>query len=203
MKLIDILVQELPKLGGWIKGHYQCAQDKNGEVCFYTKGKIHLAQYGMWSIPVDSEATHDGESRVVTSLADDYAETIITREQYEAALAGSKPEWDGEGLPPVGCECEALYDSGGGEWFLAKILAHDNDAVIGRWLEGAGVYSLLDYSSPHGSFRPIRSNADKKREEIILQMSHSLRANGSVTGDQLCRLYSDIAAGYIPHIRID
>lgn len=78
-----------------------------------------------------------------------------------------KPEWDGEGLPPVGCECEALYDSGRGEWFLAKILAHDNGAVIGRWLEGDGIYSLLDYSLPHGSFRPIRSEADKKRDIII------------------------------------
>lgn len=44
---------------------------------------------------------------------------------------------------------------------------------------------------------------DKKRDESILQMSHSLRANGSVTEEQLCRLYSDIAAGKIPHIRID
>lgn len=107
MKLIDILVRELPNLGGWITGHYQCAQDKTGEVCFYTKGKIHLVRYGMWSIPEDSEATHDGESRVVTSLADDYAETIITREQYEAAIAASqRVEWDGVGLPPIGCECE-------------------------------------------------------------------------------------------------
>lgn len=205
MKLIDILVQELPKRGGWIKGHYQCAQDKNGEVCFYTKGKIHLARYGMWSIPADSEATHDGESRVVTSLADDYAETIITREQYEAALAASKPEWDGEGLPPVGCRVEANF---GGEWVEATVAYTDrpeghSDAVA--WKEALVFDCKTTRPFWADEFRPIRSEADKKRDEAIESIKAMLmydygddpRLNDAVI------LYDAIAAGKIPHIRID
>lgn len=171
MKLIDILVQELPKLGGWIKGHYQCAQDKNGEVCFYTKGKIHLARYGMWSIPVDSEATHDGESRVVTSLADDYAETIITREQYEAALAASKTEWDGYGLPPVGCECEFnAYDRG---WEKCVVLCVSEYTVLLRTDRASDPEEA--FIPGDIEFRPIRSEADKKRGSIISKIEKAYK----------------------------
>lgn len=194
MKLIDILVRELPNRGGWPLSAIHSWCDGDGEIRF--RGDDCLADFYP-SLDVDLS------DRIPEMKFEDSMEYVVTRKQYEAALAGSRPEWDGEGLPPVGCECEALYDSGRNEWFLAKIIGHDNGAVIGRWLEGSGVYSLFDYSSPYGSFRPIRSEAEKKREETILQMSHSLRANGSVTEEQLCRLYSDIAAGYIPHIRID
>lgn len=43
----------------------------------------------------------------------------------------------------------------------------------------------------------------RKRDDAIQQLSHSLRANGSVTEEQLNRLYTDIAAGKIPGIRIE
>lgn len=210
MKLIDILVQELPKRGGWIKGHYQCAQDKNGEVCFYTKGKIHLARYGMWSIPTDSDATHDGESRVVTSLADDYAETIITREQYEAALAASKPEWDGKGLPPVGCECE-WQDKNTKAWFPVVIAYSSEWVTVVRELRPLKVGDAVECcinnfgEEKRLQFRPIHSEADKKRDEAIESIKAMLmydygddpRLNDAVI------LYDAIAAGKIPHIRID
>lgn len=105
MKLIDILVEELPKCGGWDAKWHQCAQDGNGEVCFFTSGKIHFrCFFDTWSIPPDSVATHDGKARIEALLADDYAETIITREQYEAALAVKNDgwiEWGGGKHPPV------------------------------------------------------------------------------------------------------
>ena len=200
MKLIDILVQELPKRGGWIKGHYQCAQDKNGEVCFYTKGKIHLVRYGMWSIPEDSEATHDGKSRVATSLADDYAETIITREQYKAALAGSKPEWDGEGLPPVGSNVEALFE---GEWVEVTVAYCDCpkpqwDASV--WSEALVFNRITTRPFWADEFRPIRSEEEKKRDEAIAALK---KFKPQLVGELAGYLYDDIAAGKIPHIRID
>ena len=174
MKLIDILVQELPKRGGWIKGHYQCAQDKNGEVCFYTKGKIHLVRYGMWSIPGDSEATHDGESRVVTSLADDYAETIVTRDEYEAALADSKPKWDGEGLPPVGCECE--YETRFDGWQPVRIELIKSEGIAFTWLANSQAYNGLDCVGVQrsGSFRPTRPEAERKRDEAVKEFVRQL-----------------------------
>lgn len=202
MKLIDILVQELPERGGWIKGHYQCAQDKSGEVCFYTEGKIHLIRYGMWSIPNDSEATHDGESRVVTSLADDYAETIITREQYEAALAASKPKWDGVGLPPVGCRVEYTCkqpDLGhpaieAGKWYGGTIIAYYDECV---WTSDNGIRHLSNTI-----FRPMQSEEGKKRYAAIEALFEILDAGVSTSQDSI-DIYDAIAAGKIPHIRID
>ncbi|MCK6919621.1 hypothetical protein L8Q54_15245 [Enterobacter kobei] len=206
MKLIDILVQELPKRGGWIKGHYQCAQDKNGEVCFYTKGKIHLVRYGMWSIPEDSEATHDGESRVVTSLADDYAETIITREQYEAALADSKPEWDGEGLPPVGSKVSFFYndrynyneeiipqDGQELEVVAHKTTTDEHEVAVCYWDEDGGGMAVCLVS---GSLRPIRSEADKKRDEAIKKICEVLSV-GKNTEDDAKNIYEYIKSGKI------
>ncbi|HHA1718970.1 TPA: hypothetical protein ACOEGC_004668 [Enterobacter kobei] len=200
MKLIDILVQELPKRGGWIKGHYQCAQDKNGEVCFYTKGKIHLVRYGMWSIPGDSEATHDGESRVVTSLADDYAETIVTCDEYESALAASKPEWSGNGLPPVGMEIEYKFTKVNyrTDFSRGKVLAYGmHNVFMEHWSSKNEFIQPLDKIE----FRPIRSEEDKKRDEIIEALKEWLgHAHGLY---DLMQIYHLLNNGKIPHIRID
>lgn len=120
MKLIDILVQELPGRGGWNERWHQCAQDGNGEVCFFTSGKIHFrGVFDAWSIPSDSVARHDGKSRIEALLADDYAEAIITREQYEAALAASKScahDWiPSEGRTASGYLCRKCGDYNGPE----------------------------------------------------------------------------------------
>ena len=49
----------------------------------------------------------------------------VTREQYESTLAASKqPEWDGEGLPPVGCECLVMGEKGDDDFHKCKILNH-------------------------------------------------------------------------------
>lgn len=114
MKLIDILVQELPGRGGWNERWHQCAQDGNGEVCFFTSGKIHFrGVFDVWSIPSDSVARHDGKSRIEALLADDYAEAIITREQYESALAAKNDgwiDWDGGECPvPEGALVDVRY----------------------------------------------------------------------------------------------
>ena len=94
MKLIDVLVEELPKRGGWDAKWHQCAQDGNGEVCFFTDGEINFRRsFDAWSIPSHGVARHDGKARFGLLLADDYQETIITREQYEAALAAKNEGW--------------------------------------------------------------------------------------------------------------
>ncbi|HHL7169726.1 hypothetical protein [Klebsiella phage ZCKP8] len=117
MKLIDILVEELPKCGGWDAKWHQCAQDGNGEVCFFTSGEIHFRWiFDAWSIPPDSVSRHDGKARLEALLADDYSETIITREQYEAALADKNDgwiEWGGGECPvPEGTLVDVKYRDG-------------------------------------------------------------------------------------------
>ena len=83
MKLIDLLVQELPKRGGWPDGALNATQDKDGQVCF-SAGAVPEFGYVAW------EGGDWCGNEFYTTRASDYDTAIITREQYEAALAASK-----------------------------------------------------------------------------------------------------------------
>lgn len=62
-------------------------------------------------------------------------------------------EWDGQGLPPVGVECEAVHDDA---WRRVKVIACDEGRTVFRWAEGSdkGVYAA--YTLPI-CFRPLRT----------------------------------------------
>lgn len=96
MKLIDILVQELPKRGGWPEKASQCAQDSGAfdfRVCFYTSGRIRN-NGSQFMIPERSEVKWVHRDLKITGHeASDQATAIITREQYEAALAAKNDGW--------------------------------------------------------------------------------------------------------------
>lgn len=148
MKLIDILVQELPKLGGWPIGADSIYQNAKGHL---------VGVQGCIVSPVDME---------LGVVAED-THRSVTREQYEAALAASKPEWDGEGFPPVGCRVEANF---GGEWVEATVAYTDrpeghSDAVA--WKEALVFDCKTTRPFWADEFRPIRSEADKKRETFV------------------------------------
>lgn len=70
-------------------------------------------------------------------------------------------EWNGEGLPPVGCECEREVPRG---WSRCKI-NYVSSALI--------VYQMLETGNEYAStlsafrFRPIRSEAERERDEKI------------------------------------
>lgn len=83
MKLIDLLVKELPKRGGWPEGALNATQDKDGEVCF-SSSATHEFGYAAW------EGGDWCGNEFYTITADDYDTAIITRAQYEAALAAIK-----------------------------------------------------------------------------------------------------------------
>lgn len=68
-------------------------------------------------------------------------------------------------LPPVGIVCEALWNSndvpGDAEYKKVKIIAHDGEYVVYKWLEGARVGSIephTPYTDYYGnpSLRPIQ-----------------------------------------------
>lgn len=168
VKLIDLLVQELPKRGGWAK----------------SLKDISYADHGIsWMMPPW------GCSPICYRLA---SHEIVTREQYQAAITSSQqPEWDGEGLPPVGCECEVKRAV---DWMRCKILFISEMHVV---LLGE---EECCWNTCACMFRPLRSEEERKRDDVIKYMSHSLRANGSITDEQLNRLYHDISTGLIPHI---
>ena len=265
MTLLELLVEELPGRGGWPNRGILAVQDVDKWICFSTLPEVEI-NGGEWG-------NNGGEwvscIKNCEHLAEDYSKAIITREQYEAALAASKemiinkpdsdgwiswcggecpvdgdvvvdvkfraqgqadldgdvadnfrwehfsngadvvayrlrksehqkPEWDGEGLPPVGCECMVRGEIGDDGWYECKVIAHTffdgyNCAVF-------QTESTVSCSS-EGNFRPIRSEADKKRDEIIGALKEGLgHAHGLY---DLMQIYHLLNNGKIPHIRID
>ncbi|WP_449556872.1 hypothetical protein [Huaxiibacter chinensis] len=185
MKLIDILVDELPKRGGWPGAIPVLVQNSSGYV--YQAG--------------------GGEYIYRLKLADDWMLAEIKREQYESALAASKTEWDGEGLPSVGIKCE--HCPGGTtqhEWEVVTIAGIYENLVTGFtdfWLvkENGSSYTV---GNPY-RFRPIRSEAGKKRSDIcdkIYGAMTTAEREGN-RSDMAEAVYDAIAAGKIPGIRID
>lgn len=83
MKLLDLLVKELPHRGGWFEGALNATQDKDGLVCF-SDGAVPEFGYFAW------EGGDWCGNEFYTTRASDYDTAIVTREQYEAALAASK-----------------------------------------------------------------------------------------------------------------
>ncbi|HCH0514898.1 TPA: hypothetical protein NKO46_003544 [Pseudomonas aeruginosa] len=77
--------------------------------------------------------------------------------------------WDGQGLPPVGIEAEAIWDGADIAYFRAKILAHDEGRVVFRWCEGKRKgqyesYAVLKFGSLP-AFRPLRTPEQIAAEE--------------------------------------
>jgi hypothetical protein len=104
-------------------------------------------------------------------LVDMQASKDLESARNAAIDAASKPEWDGEGLPPVGCECMVRGEIGDDGWYECKVIAHTffdgyNCAVF-------QTESTVSCSS-EGNFRPIRSEADKERDEAVKEFVRQL-----------------------------
>ena len=196
MKLIDLLVQELPKRGGWPKNVTHIGQDYDRELMFYGKGS---AMTGIFLNELAIDHRKLGRSGAK-----------VTREQYESALAASQnPAWSGEGLPPVGCECELKYK------------CHDDDAywerVIILWQRGddtlveyAGenfknTTQLIHKTSMHVDFRPLRTESERKHEAVLESICSVLEmvAQDYKREDEAKLIYEAIAAGKIPGVRLE
>ena len=185
MKLIDILVQELPNRGGWPDGIEEIWQDYDGLIRPGAFGWNHN------QIAEDHRRKHED------------AHVKINRKQYEAALAARKPEWDGEGLPPVGCECE--HHSPSGMVTVVKIIAHfqNRAAMVAVFIPVEREFKTVDQAISD-CFRPIRSEADKKRDEAIDSIASLIDYRRGCSSKPLAKwIFDEISAGKIPHIRID
>jgi hypothetical protein len=186
MKLIDLLVQELPKRGGWPDGVGRISMHADG--CIFLDGKVAAKKFKLprcsdgWSGKLPFEYTNE-----------------VTRDQYEAALAiAQQPVWNGEGLPPVGCECEFFNCD---EWFEVTMLYGGSNLIVlfdhERQIERA-------FSIPHmgGKFRPMRSEADKKRDETIARLLDLVDGAGPSAKQFATNLYNAIARGDIPGVKL-
>lgn len=78
-------------------------------------------------------------------------------------------EWNGEGLPPVGCECEYRPDPTmrPSWWEPCIYLAHYDDEHFVIMKENSGVDRMPDSPPADVRFRPIRTQAERDRGEWI------------------------------------
>lgn len=279
MKLIDILVQELPKRGGWTDKALVITQDLDGEMCLWEKTNPFCCD-GYWEHNSSTGLHEYWCGEYAMSIADDHSTAIITREQYEAALAakndgwiewggGKCPlhngaivdvklrngraeyaqkalstegyasypfwrndgaggdiiayrlqqpqqagkleaseedlnecirqaqvtEWNGEELPPVGCDCECQFRGG---WQKCTILFSGKQIVV----------AMVDddeypFESKGSLFRPIRSEADKKRDAVIEFITGAIDSHGVDPLKSAVFIYDAIAAGKVRGVKLE
>ncbi len=290
MKLIDLLVQELPHRGGWPANISYIAQDE-GSATWGFRYKPERDSDGEWMDT--SESGYEMEI-VRIGAADDCNTSVVSRRQYESALAASKavvghdgwiqwaggdcpvdsdaivevkfqwhnqhqynndragdfdwahtgrssdiiayrmhqqtkseqvraeawrsyagmtendeeddlnecigqdvaPEWRGEGLPPVGVECEWLA-SGDHEWIAVTVLCYDGEDAWLKPSDGSQSFVVGNVDN----FRPLRAEAEKLRESAINDIA-ILIGRGTFFQDAE-RIYDAIAAGEIPGVKLE
>lgn len=190
MKLIDLLVQELPKRGGWPDGVDSIHQDHDGKIYAWTGSSAKLLFRN--GIIADNCRPYG---------LDESIENMVTRNQYKSVFALSqKPAWNGEGLPPVGCECE--YISNGVSWGKVKVIGFDNEKIVIR--PSGEIYYAITPSNKD-VFIPLRTEADKKRyaalDAIYGAIASAKREHNR--SDEADEVYKAIAAGKIPGVKLD
>lgn len=196
MKLVDLLAQELPKRGGWPEGAEIAVQDADSQICFSSHGDVYANKSqtdwygGDWG-------DGDWSNPFIDTIADDRHKSIVTRNQYESALAASqKPAWNGEGLPPVGCECEVKRAF---DWVKCKIL----------FISDTHVVLMADeeccWNTCACQFRPLRTEAERKHEAVLESICAVLEmmAQDYKREDEAKLIYEAIAAGKIPGVKLE
>lgn len=76
---------------------------------------------------------------------------------------GQPVQWHGDGVPPVGIECEVKWT--GGKWEKCEVLFVGTEKVVVEMRNREAAMSLCDVK-----FRPLRTEAEKSREADINAM---------------------------------
>lgn len=128
----------------------------------------------------------------------------------------TEPSWDGVSLPPVGCECEFTlgpyepdeFDDLVGKlpWpgTLVTVVSHKvtgdgHDVAVIYWDDDGGGRAACLVGS---CLKPIRSEADKKREAVIESLMRIV-CGPSQASATVNKLYTAIAAGKIPGVKLE
>lgn len=192
MKLIDLLVQELPKRGGWPDvAEYARVSGFGGEKILVEF--LFPERYNKLSYSIGIIACHLIDADVDFQM--------IRRDSYESALAAlQKPAWNGEGLPPAGCECECQFLDA---WHVCKVLFVGAEVIVGVIDDSERAFSVN-----HTKFRPLQSEAKRKREVAAQALCDSCGGSGKVDenlgfGIMWLDIYDAIAAGKIPGVKLE
>lgn len=200
MKLIDLLVQELPKLGGWPRGAAECVRyPHQGCVNFYDND-------GNWPEDCGEKYGYGFAKCLIEPRAfGEKARTeVVTLEQYEAALAASKQvEWDGKTLPTCGTKCE-WQDTNTKVWIpVSVVYSSEWVTVIREDAENDAVELAIENFGDEArrQFRPLCTEAERKRDdaiEYLLSLIDKPISDAALADS----IYEAIAAGKIPGIKL-
>lgn len=212
MKLIDLLVQELPKRGGWPDG---------AEYCHLTQYDRHCLTivFSHKQVGTGNNSTISKEEMVFSGigyLGDTLYGCIVTAKEYESALSASKkPTWNGEGIPPVGAKVEFFINPKLGysnNWIPdagteMEVVAHKtttdgNDVAVCYWDDGGAGRSCCFIPE---SLKPLRTEAERKRDAFINAVLDDMRVIPCDLSlrDEVAVIYDAIAAGKIPGVKLD
>lgn len=114
--------------------------------------------------------------------------------QLEKLLRGE--QWDGNGLPPVGTECEVMDKDHDHIWHRCKILAH----IVRKGLPCAVFESEPSVSCCSDRyFRPLRTERDKAIEQMVdFKINYHSYPKAAVEYlREMTALYDAIVAGKI------
>lgn len=109
-------------------------------------------------------------------------ESSAGSQNVERPTTPPAPEWDGEGLPPVGVECECMRH---GLWVKCEVRAHGEDHACPVAFVQTEFECLVH---DERMFRPIRTKEQREREEI-LSKAEALDSGLQSTREFLNRLY--------------
>ena len=100
MKLIDLLVKELPKRGGWPEGAARLAQDPDGDIQMLSNRHAYHSPAG-WTGDGRDDFYGQYAARKIEPLSSDHTTAIVTSAKYESALAASEGwiDWGGGECP--------------------------------------------------------------------------------------------------------
>lgn len=215
MKLIDLLVQELPKRGGWPHNALSITQDDDGSLCVWDTNDPHYDGLS-WKHHTGNSLVYYWHGINAVPLSCDHRESIVTYWQYKAALSASqKSAWSGQGLPPIGAKVEFFINPKFGyrnDWIPAagtemEVVAHKtttdgNDVAVCYWDEGGAGRSCCFVPE---SLKPLRTEAEKKHEAVLESICAVLEmvAQDYKREDEAKLIYEAIAAGKIPGVKLD
>lgn len=201
MKLIDLLVQELPKRGGWPHDALSITQDNDGSMCVWDTNDPHYDGFS-WKHHTGNSLMYFWCEDDAMPLSCDHKESIATYWQYKEALAASqKPAWNGEGMPPVGMHCEIVDPDGVlmyGQGESGEVISHVENTAVIRMSYGLGCFEAR-------FLRPLRTESERKREAAVKVIKGLLmfdygddpRVNDATV------IYDAIAAGKIPGVKLE
>lgn len=175
MKVIDLPAKEMPEINGWIEWHGgKCPVDSDAIV--EVKFRWHNQHQYNNDRAGDFDWAYTGRSSdIVAYRLHRDTNSSTKNDQLEQDLNEcigqdvGVPEWNGEGLPPVGTICQAKVPRSitGWEWRKVKVvesgipgaekevLVYDIETTIPAWTD---------------EFRPLRTEAERAREKLAASL---------------------------------